>query len=314
MTDQIDIEDPKYREAARRMLWRHDNFEAEANVTSAVRDFLITTGLAASEEIVEENPPSEGSRRAVDLTALDTFIEVKRRISAAASGEPNPVYVRQLDDYLAQSARDKRVRMGVLTDGKHWLLRWPDAGEPKLARPYYFRLEEEDGWFPLYEWLRDNALFSLENIDPDRDSVDSYFGSDSPSSQRDIAALKSLYRQHADTGTVQVKRNLWRDLLRAALGEVAGAGRVDTMDDLFVRHTYLCAILSMVVQSSFGIDIRALAEADAADLLDGREFHDRTALRGVLDSDFFSWPNEVGANPLLRTMARRVALTPPHLL
>ena len=94
MTTQIDINDPKHREAARQMLWRHDNFEAEANVTSAVRDFLITTGLAASEEIVEENPPSEGSRRAVDLTALDTFIEVKRRISAAASGYPNAEYVR----------------------------------------------------------------------------------------------------------------------------------------------------------------------------------------------------------------------------
>ena len=115
------------------MLWRHDNFEAEANVTSAVRDFLITTRLAASEEIVEENPPSEGSRRAVDLTALDTFIEVKRRISTAASGLPNPEYVRQLDDYLAQSAKDKRERLGVLTDGRHWLLRWPGAGD---ARPW----------------------------------------------------------------------------------------------------------------------------------------------------------------------------------
>ena len=127
MTTQIDIDDPKYREAARQMLGRHDNFAAEANITSAVRDFLITTGLAASEEIVEENPPSEGSRRAVDLTALDTFIEVKRRISAAASGQPYPQYVRQLDDYLAQSAKDRRERMGVLTDGKHWMLRWPDA-------------------------------------------------------------------------------------------------------------------------------------------------------------------------------------------
>ena len=103
------------------MLWRHENFEAEANVTSAVRDFLIATGLAASEEIVEENPPSEGSRRAVDLTALDTFIEVKRRISTAANGYPNADYVKQLDDYLAQSAKENRVRMGVLTDGKHWL-------------------------------------------------------------------------------------------------------------------------------------------------------------------------------------------------
>lgn len=118
MTTQIKADDPKCREAAQQMLWRHDNNPAEANITSAVRDFLIITKLADSEEIVEENPPSEDSRRAVDLTALDTFIEVKRRISTAASGQPNPDYVRQLDDYLAQSAKDGRVRMGVLTDGK----------------------------------------------------------------------------------------------------------------------------------------------------------------------------------------------------
>ena len=182
MTTQLDIGDPKYREAARQMLWRHDNFEAEANVTSAVRDFLITTGLAASEEIVEENPPSEGSRRAVDLTALDTFIEVKRRISAAVSGYPNPEYVRQLDDYLDQSAKDKRVRMGVLTDGRHWLLRWPNAGAPMMMPPHYFTLRDEDGWFSLYEWLRDEALFSQQDVPPDADNVARYFGPDSPSS------------------------------------------------------------------------------------------------------------------------------------
>ena len=180
MTTQTDAEDPRYSDAARQLLSRYDNFEAEANVTSAVRDFLITTGLANSEEIVEGNAPALGSRSAVDLTALDTFIEVKRRISMAASGEPNPDYVRQLDDYLAQSARDNRVRMGILTDGKHWLLRWPDAGEPKLAKPYYFRLDDSNDGVPLFEWLRDNALFSLENIHPDRDNIAQRFGPDSP--------------------------------------------------------------------------------------------------------------------------------------
>ena len=68
---QPDINDPKYEAAAHAVLRRHDLGEAEANITSAVRDFLIATGLAKSEQIVEENPPSDSSRRAVDLTALD---------------------------------------------------------------------------------------------------------------------------------------------------------------------------------------------------------------------------------------------------
>ena len=81
----------------------------------------------------------------------------------------------------------------------------------------------------------------------------------------------------------------------------------EEMDDLFVRHTYLSAVIGMVVQASFGIDIRKLAEVDPADLLQGREFHSATGLQGVLESDFFAWPNEVGGNPLLQTLARRVA-------
>ena len=114
---------------------------------------------------------SDGSRRAVDLTALDTFIEFKRRIGTAASGEPDPNNVRQLDDYLAQSATQRRVRMGVLTDGKRWVLHWPGAGEARLTRPYAFTPDKPDGWLPLYEWLRASALVSLEDVVPDREGI-----------------------------------------------------------------------------------------------------------------------------------------------
>ena len=319
----IDTNDPKYGHAAAAILRRHDNFEAEANITSAVRDFLILTGLAKSEEMVEENPPSDSSRRAVDLTALDTFIEFKRRIGTTQGGEPDPENVQQLDDYLAESASQGRVRMGVLTDGKRWLLRWPGAGDVRLDRPYAFTLEGPDGWFPLYEWLRDSALVSLEDVRPDREGIAGHFGPGSPSYQRDIAALTALYQENAGLETIGVKRRLWYDLLRTALGEVAyttegmsaesqaqlavvGVG-AEEMDDLFVRHTYLGAVIGMVVQASFGIDIRRLAGDRPADLLQGWELHSATGLQGVLESDFFAWPNEVGGIPLMQTLARRVA-------
>ena len=323
MPMHIDTNDPRYRDAAAEILRRHDNFELEANITSAVRDFLMIMGLARSEEIVEENPPSEASRLAVDLTALDTFIEFKRRIGTTSGGGPDPENVEQLDDYLAQSASQGRVRMGVLTDGKRWLLRWPGAGDVRLTRPYAFTLEDPDGWFSLYEWLRDSALVSLEDVRPDREEIARHFGPGSPSYQRDIAAFKTLYQENAKLETIRVKRRLWYDLLRTALGEIAytpeglsdesqarlakvGVGP-EEMDDLFVRHTYLSAVIGMVVQASFGIDIRLLAETAPADLLQGRELHRATGLYGVLESDFFAWPNEVGGDPLLRTLARRVA-------
>ena len=133
MSNQLDLDDPRYRAAAARILRRHDEFEPEANITSAVRDFLILTGLAKPEEIVEEAPPARGSGRAVDLTALNTFIEVKRRIGTAGSFNPNAEYVQQLDDYQEESEKQGRMRMGILTDGKQWLLRWPSLAKWSLT-------------------------------------------------------------------------------------------------------------------------------------------------------------------------------------
>ena len=301
----LDLNDAKFPLLAANILDRHQANEAEANITSAVRDFLTGTGLARSEEIVEENPPSDTSRRAVDLTALDTFIEVKRRIGTVGGFNPNPDYVAQLDDYLAQSQQQGRVRMGVLTDGKYWLLRWPDAGPVNTAPPYGFTLDSADGWLPLYEWLRDNALEALENIPSDRDSIAQFFGPNSPNYRRDITALAALYRQAATYETVQVKRQLWQDLLQTALGDVVSER--EDLENLFIRHTYLSAVIGMVVQASFGIDIRQLAATEPEDLLRGRRFHSDTGLQGIVESDFFAWPAEMDGRGMLRTLARRVA-------
>lgn len=187
MVEQIDYNDTAGRQAATEMLYRHDQFEAEANITSAIRQFLTQTGLAKSGEIEEESPPSEGSREAVDLTALDTFIEVKRRIGNGPV--PNDDYVRQIDDYLRQSANKGHSRTGILTDGKHWLLRWPNAGPPKSVRPYAYTLNDADRWGGLHEWLRDQALVSLEDILPIRESIEKQFGPKSPRYEQEIREL-----------------------------------------------------------------------------------------------------------------------------
>ena len=315
MTTHLNIDDPRYQAAAQAILARHDNFAAEANITSAVRDFLALTGLAHPDAIVEENPPSGASRQAVDLTALDTFIEFKRRIgTAGAAGDssaPNPEYVAQLDGYLEQSkAAGKGVRMGVLTDGKRWLLRWPGAGPPRAVRPYYFTLETPEQWLPLYEWLRDNALFALESVPANRATVEQHLGPASAAGQRDIQTLADLYAVAAGYETVQVKRRLWQNLLTAALGEIAHTAA--ELDSLFIRHTYLSILIGMAVQASFGIDIRHLAATDPSDLLQGRRFRSDTGLGGVIESDFFAWPDEFsatqfGGHDLIKTLARRIA-------
>ena len=305
MPVHLDYNDPKYADSAAEILRRHNNGETEANITSAVRDFLVLTTLVNPSDVVEENPPAEGSRRAVDLTALDTFIEFKRRIGTTGGNAPDPDNVEQLDDYLAQSNKQGRVRMGILTDGKHWLLRWPNAGPVKATPPYAFTLEDPDRWITLYDWLRDRVLNAEENKQPSRLTIAEGFGPYSPSYQRDIDALKALYDEYANCNTIKVKRQLWQNLLTAALGEIASTPA--EMDDLFVRHTYLTAVIGMVVQASFGTDIYRLAETNPSDLLQGRDFRNKTGLQGVVESDFFAWPTEVGGLPLLKTVARRVA-------
>ncbi len=296
----------RFSDLAADILRRHDNREPEANITSAVRDFLINSGLVRGEDIHEENPPSQSSRQAVDLRALDTFIEFKQRIGPSGI-TPNPDHVEQLDEYLAQSAAAGRgVRLGILTDGKHWLLRWPGAGAVRTTRPYAFTLESPDSGAELYKWLRDEALAATEQTQPDRQSIKARFGPESLLYQRDIDTLRQLYQATADSETIAVKRRLWHNLLMAALGEIARGS--DQMDDLFVRHTYLSMTIGMVVQASFGIDIAAVAESEPSALLNGRRFHNATGLHGIVESDFFAWPAEVeGGLSLVKTLARRVA-------
>ena len=125
MVLHLDPSDERYTDAARGILRRHDLNEAEANITSAIRDFLILTNLAKSDEIVEEKAPALGARTAVDLTALDTFVEIKRRIGTTPGFDPDPDNVEQLDGYLEHSEKeDGRHRMGVLTDGIHLQFRY----------------------------------------------------------------------------------------------------------------------------------------------------------------------------------------------
>ena len=176
-----------------------------------------------------------------------------------------------------------------------------------MTSPWYMCLDSSArlDWLRLYRWLRDYALEAMQEIPADQASIVEHFGPNSPNYWRDISALSDLYRQAASYETVQVKRQLWRELLRTSLGELAQSEEM--LDDLFVRHTYLSAVIGMVVQASFGIDLRQLAENEPEDLLYGRQFRSQTGLSGIVESDFFAWPAEAGGKPLLRTLAHRVA-------
>ena len=147
-----------------------------------------------SSEIREEISPAEGSSNSVDLAALDTLIEVKRRIGNGIV--PDGSHVGQLDGYLeAAMEASKGVRIGVLTDGKYWVLRWPNAAMINTSPPYAFTLTDADRWYALYEWLRDNALAARRDIEPTSDEIRNQFSPTSPLYEREIDTLRALYER-----------------------------------------------------------------------------------------------------------------------
>ena len=63
MVEHLDLNDERYPDAAREILRRHDLNEAEANITSAIREFLTLTNLAKTERNRRrESAPALGAR------------------------------------------------------------------------------------------------------------------------------------------------------------------------------------------------------------------------------------------------------------
>ena len=291
---------------ARQIVERHDSAGPEADIRAAVRSFLQMTNLVAPRDLEAEASPGAGAGR-VDLKTPDLLIEFKRRIGSAGGLQPNPAYVEQLDGYLRTSQETGQPqRMGVLTDGKHWLLRWPGAGPVRTQKPFAFTFTDPDEWPALHDWLRDEsqAFGGRQEIAPSEDNVRRRLGP-GPRFDRDIAALKQLYDAHRDNATIRVKRQLWRSLLAAALG-VAVEEQAD-LDELFLRHTYLSVVVGLAVQSGvWHPDRRAGGARRRCAALGARlrRGHWRWWRRGVR---LLRWPAEVGGDAWLRAITRRIA-------
>ena len=295
-----------YAPLAAEILRRHNRGDSEADIRSSVRDFIIQTNLVAANEVSQEESPTEGAAGRVDLAARDAFFEFKRNLYSGSSIDPD--HVNQLDNYLTDALTAGRgIRVGVLTDGRRWLLRRTGDGRVDAVSPPMWTLEAADAGLRLYEWLRDNVFEEqASDVAPTPENLLREFGDASRHTNQDFATLRVLYEREGQRETVQVKRRLWEDLLRAALGEIASAPA--ELDDLFIRHTYLSAVIGMAVQVSFGIDIHDLATQEPDDLLQGRRLRSATGLSGIVESDFFAWPTEVsGGGEFIRQLSDRVS-------
>ena len=134
--------------------------------------------------------------------------------------------------------------------------------------------------------LRGTGLAELK----DEAAVRDRFAS-GPDFERDMSALGKLYEQHKNTLLIQNKRELWRDLLTTGLGEAAE--KEPNIESLFLKHTYLAALVNLAVQNAFGVDITKHAALNPVMLLSGHLFVEGTGVRGIVESDLFVWPAEV---------------------
>lgn len=290
---------PDFRAAVQLIIDRHAAHAPEADIRAAIGSFLIFTGLASADDLRREQDR-------IDLQSSDLIIETKRRIGSKAGFYPAQDNVRQLDDYMEASiARGDPRRLGVLTDGRYWLLRLYGVEEVNTAPPFGFELRRPDDGILLYEWLHDElGALEQEKIQPTEENVRGRLG---PGLRfdYDVETLRRLHAVHRADGGLRVKQDLWRNLLAAALGEAVEEN--PNLDRLFLLHTYLSAVVGLALQSSFGVDIRGEAAIDPVGLLSGRLLEQTTGIRGVVESDFFAWPveTEEGAD-WLASLAVRV--------
>ena len=283
--------------AAQRLLDRR--YGSEADICRAICDFLVETSLVSRDDLRQEE-------NRIDIQSESLVIEVKRRTGPDGSAMPDPRWIEQLDGYLREAReRGEPDRLGILTDGRRWYLRLPGVDEVRTKPPWAFTLKDATAGDALADWLRREAQ-AIERTDrlPAEGDIRSAF-SEGPRFESGLNQLDDLYHEHRDAPTVVVKRELWRRLLTAALGVVAE--EEPDLDHLFVRHTYLSAVVSMAVQSAFGLDIREQVERDPLRFLDGETFFSEVGVRGVIEPDFFAWPAESGGERWLATMAARVA-------
>ena len=278
------------RESAERLLGLHrragnvpEGQQAnEAEVVDGIIDLLVTAGLVDRTQVRRE------ADRA-DIRTDDLIIEVKKRIGIGI--QPNTDHVAQLDRYLSRARQSNDPeRLGILTDGKHWVLRQPGIEEVSIHYPYAFQLNSSAGVNDLVAWLRDESqALPSRRQPPTEAAIEAAFGF-SISAELFINDLTLLYEEHCDEPTVVIKRGLWHNLLAAALGEVIN--EESDLDRLFVRHTYLSTIVALAVQAAFGLDIRKAAANQPAELINGDLFIKEVGIRGVIESDFFGWPVE----------------------
>ncbi|MFF0468303.1 N-6 DNA methylase [Micromonospora zamorensis] len=269
---------------------------SEATLQADIRQLLLAGdfGLVDSHLEVELEAPAGGGQR-IDIDIGFTVIEVKKQLRA---GRTLHEAERQLAGYVRSRSQETGQRyVGILTDGATWRAYQMRSGSLTLVDSHTVAAARPDG-LALFYWL-EGVLATSQRVPPTPGEVARRLGAESTSHKLDLAALAALHEEHAQLPTVELKRQLWAELLGSALGThfVNDPG-------LFVEHTLLMNSAHIIAHLVVGIDVM---ELQPEGLITGQRF-DQAGILGVVEHDFFGWTTEVpGGREFIHGLARRLA-------
>lgn len=270
----------------------------EADIQSDVRHFILTAPFELEKDdlqvITLESPL--GDRRRIDIEAGSTVIEVKRDLRKEKTKQDAETQLAGYVDYRMKQTGMRYV--GVLTDGTEW--NCYDLVDGKLRLVFDPLIVDDTAldFNRLVVWL-EGVLATKQGITPTTQNIEERLGEKSSAYKLDRATLANLYKHHRENPTVQVKRKLWTQLLRSALGT-----QFEDKDDLFIDHTLLVNTSEIIAHAVLGLKVQ---EIFPAVLLSGQKFVE-AGVFGVVESDFFDWVVEVeGGESFIRTLAKRLS-------
>lgn len=275
-----------------RLVAKAGGVRSEATIQADVRMLLLDEALGLSDVQLEAKV---GAQRRIDVEVGCTVIEVKKSLQLATV---IAAATEQLADYVITRQAEMGQRyVGILTDGERWFAFHEVDGDLVQATEHVATTGEA-GASALLTWL-EGVLATKVAIKPTPDEIKERLGADSSSHALDYSTLSALYAEHSQEPTVVLKRELWANLLKSALGT-----QFTDDDSLFLEHTLLVNSAEVIAHLVLGVDATKLSPAT---LLAGDQFT-AAGLYGVVDRDFFDWVLEVpGGDGFVSALARRLS-------
>ena len=269
----------------------------EATTQGDIYALLTQSDIGLSEErVTMESPVEDGTKRRVDVEIGQCVIEVKKNLRAADLAKAES----QLAGYVSQRTEAFGRYVGILTDGREWrLYHLFDGGLEHVSTHTLSPLNPKTD--ELLVWL-ESVMSTLTEIKPVPEEIENRLGADSPAHKLDAADLTAIYEANKDSEEVQLKRQLWAKMLRAALGE----DFVDS-EELFINHTLLVTLAELIAHAVIGFKVGPTGSLTAREITSGTEFAN-ARIRGVVEADFFDWVTDTDAGEtFVRNLGRRVA-------